>query len=89
MCQHHQTSPCSLLVCKSLCLLWNANSNITYIGWRPKTTKFPEGSGGQLEITRNLKDEEVPGILTEMFGIILKSPLIVKDEAIMPPDVIY
>lgn len=90
MCQYYQTSLCFLLVCKSLCLLCRANSKVTYIGRRLKTTKFPAGPGGKLEITtRELKDEEMPGILAEMFGIILKSPLVVKDEAIMPPEVIY
>lgn len=57
---------------------------------RPEAKKPPNSQRAQLEITtRGLKDEKVPGILAEMFGIILKSPLIGKDEAIMPPEVIY
>ncbi|XP_056869480.1 arylamine N-acetyltransferase, pineal gland isozyme NAT-10-like [Takifugu flavidus] len=90
MCQYHQTSPCSLFFCKSLCMLFKSNSKVSYIGRRLTTTKFPDGPVGEVEITtRELKDEEVPGILVETFGIVLKSPLIVKDEGITPPEVFY
>lgn len=88
MCQYHQTSPCSLFFCKSLCMLFKSNSKV-YIGRKLTTTKFPDGPVGEVEITtRELKDE-VPGILAETFGIVLKSPLIVKDEGIAPPEVFY
>lgn len=90
MCQYHQTSPCSLFFCKSLCMLFKANSKVTYVGRRLTTTRFPEVPGREGEIiTRELQDEEVPGILAETFGIFLKSPLMLKDEAIIPPEAIY
>lgn len=90
MCQYHQTSPCSLFFCKSLCMLFKSNSKVVYVGRRLTTTRFPEVPGGKVEITtRELQDEEVPGILAETFGIFLKSPLMIKDEAIIPPKVIY
>lgn len=90
MCEYHQTSPYSLFFCKSLCMLFKSHSKVTYVGRTLTTTKFPEGPGGAVETTtRALKDEEVPGILAEEFGIVLKSPLIIKDEPIMPPEVIY
>ncbi|CAF97997.1 unnamed protein product [Tetraodon nigroviridis] len=90
MCQYHQTSPCSLFFCKSLCMLFKSNSKVAYIGRRLTTTRFPEVPGGKVEITtRELRDEEVPGILAETFGIFLKSPLLIKDEEIMAPEVLY
>lgn len=90
MCQYHQTSPCSLFFCKSLCMMFKSNSKVTYVGRRLTTTKFPEVPGGEVEITtRDLADDEVPGILEETFGIVLKSPLIVKDDPILDPDVLY
>lgn len=85
MCQYHQTSPSSLFFCKSLCMMLKSDSTVTYVGRRLKTTRFPEVPGGGVEITtREFQDEEVPGILAETFGIFLKSPLIIKDEAITP-----
>lgn len=42
-----------------------------------------------VETTTELKDEEIPGVLAEKFGIVLHSPLIAKDEKITPPPVMY
>lgn len=90
MCEHHQTSPSSLFFCKSLCALFKQNSHVAYIGRKLTTTRFPEVPGGEVEKkTRELQDEEVPGVLAEMFGIVLKSPLIIKDEAVMPLKDLY
>lgn len=89
MCQYHQSSPCSLFHCKSLCMMFTQDGRVTYIGRRLTTIKFPtEGSGGGVETTtRELTDEELPGILAQTFGIVLKSPLIPKDETITPPPI--
>ncbi|XP_054479130.1 arylamine N-acetyltransferase, pineal gland isozyme NAT-10-like [Anoplopoma fimbria] len=91
MCWYHQSSPCSIFFCKSLCTVLKPGGRLTYIGRRLTSTTFPsEETGGVLETTtRELKDEEIPGILAEKFGIVLNSPLIPKDEAITPPPVMY
>ena len=89
-CHYHQTSPHSLFFCKSLCTLLKPGGRVTYVGHRLTTTTFPAGGqGGVMETTRELKDEELPGILAEMFGVVLTSPLIPKDEEIIPPPVMY
>uniref|UniRef100_A0A3Q4AK92 arylamine N-acetyltransferase n=1 Tax=Mola mola TaxID=94237 RepID=A0A3Q4AK92_MOLML len=89
-CQYHQTSPHSLFFCKSLCTLLKPDGRVTYTGHRLTTTTFPtEGQGGVMKTTRELKDEELPGILAEIFGVVLTSPLIPKDEEIIPPPVMY
>lgn len=91
MCQYHQSSPCSIFFCKSLCTILKPHGRVTYIGRRLITTTFPtEETGGVLETTtRELKDDEIPAVLAEKFGITLPSPLIPKDETITPPAVIY
>lgn len=90
MCQHHQTSPSSLFFCKSLCTLFKPKSHVAYVGRKLTTIRYPEVPGGEVEITtRELQDEEVPGVLAEMFGIVLKSPLIIKDEEVMPFEDLY
>ncbi|XP_029385151.1 arylamine N-acetyltransferase, pineal gland isozyme NAT-10-like [Echeneis naucrates] len=91
MCWYHQSSPCSIFFCKSLCTLPTPGGRLTYIGHRLITTTFPnEGTGSVLETTtRALKDEEIPVVLEEKFGIVLTSPLIPKDEEITPPPVMY
>ncbi|XP_071341500.1 arylamine N-acetyltransferase, pineal gland isozyme NAT-10-like [Trachinotus anak] len=91
MCKYHQSSPSSIFFCKSLCTVLKPGGRLSYIGHRLTTTTFPnEGTGRVLEITtRELKDEEIPGILAEKFGIVLTSPLIPKDEVITPPPVTY
>ncbi|XP_040921350.1 arylamine N-acetyltransferase, pineal gland isozyme NAT-10-like [Toxotes jaculatrix] len=91
MCQYHQSSPWSIFFCKSFCTVLKPGGRITYIGHRLITTTFPcEGTGRELKTTtRELKDEEIPVILAEKFGIVLNSQLIPKDEAITPPPVVY
>lgn len=91
MCQYHQSSPSSIFFCKSLCTVLKPDGRLTYIGRRLIITTFPtEKTKGLLETTtRELKDEEIPSILAEKFGIVLESPLIPKDEVITPPLLTY
>lgn len=91
MCNYHQTSPSSIFFCKSFCTILLPGGRLTYIGRKLNTITFPtEATGGVVETTtRELKDEEIPGILAEKFGIVLKSPLIPKDEDVTPPPVMY
>ncbi|XP_031137935.1 arylamine N-acetyltransferase, pineal gland isozyme NAT-10-like [Sander lucioperca] len=91
MCRYHQSSPCSIFFCKSLCTVLKKGGRLTYMGRRLTSTTFPtKGTGEVLQTTnRELKDEEIPGILAEEFGIVLNSPLIPKDETITPPPVMY
>lgn len=89
MCQYHQSSPSSLFFCKSLCTVLKPGGRLTYIGYRLTSTTFPTERSGLETTTRELQDEEIPGILAEQFGIILHSPLKPKDEAITPPPVMY
>lgn len=90
MCQYHQSSPSSLFFCKSLCtILKPGGTRVTYLGHRLTSTTI-SAKGTVLETTtRELKDEEIPGILAEEFGVVLNSPLIPKDETITPPPVMY
>ncbi|KAK1885547.1 Arylamine N-acetyltransferase pineal gland isozyme NAT-10 [Dissostichus eleginoides] len=89
MCQFHQSSPCSFFFCKSLCTILTPEGRLTYIGRRLTTTTFPK-EGSVLETsTRDLQDDEIPGVLKEKFGIVLKSPLIPKDEPMTLLPVIY
>ncbi|KAK2859398.1 hypothetical protein Q5P01_004018 [Channa striata] len=89
MCRYHQSSPSSIFFCKSLCTVLKAGGRLTLIGHKLTTTTFPTlETKGVLETrTRELKNEEIPGVLAEEFGIMLKNPLIPKDEAITPPPV--
>uniref|UniRef100_A0A3P9JLX3 arylamine N-acetyltransferase n=1 Tax=Oryzias latipes TaxID=8090 RepID=A0A3P9JLX3_ORYLA len=91
MCQYHQSSPSSIFFCKSFCTLLRPSGRLTYIGHRLITVTFPsEATGGKLESTTiELKDEEIPAVLAEKFGIVLSSPLIPKDDPITPPAVRY
>lgn len=91
MCQYHQRSPCSVFFRKSLCTVLKPYGRLTYIGRKLVTITFPsvETQGMCVTTTRELTDDEIGGILEEEFGIVLKSPLIVKDEAITPPPAMY
>lgn len=91
MCQYHQSSPCSIFFCKSLCTILKPGGRLTYIGHKLITTTFPsEGTGSVTETTtRELKEDEIPVVLAEEFEIVLNSPLIPKDETITPPPVMY
>lgn len=90
MCQYHQSSPCSIFFCKSLCSILKPGGRISYVGRRLITTTFPtEETRGVLKTTRELKEEEIPGVLAENFGIELNSTLIPKDDPITPPPILY
>ncbi|XP_068438010.1 arylamine N-acetyltransferase, pineal gland isozyme NAT-10-like [Clinocottus analis] len=91
MCWYHQSSPCSIFFCKSLCTVLKPGGRLTYIGHQLISTVFlPEATGGGLKTTtRELKDEEIPGILAEEFGVVLNSPLIPKDEIVKPLPLMY
>ncbi|KAM6970974.1 arylamine N-acetyltransferase 2-like [Tautogolabrus adspersus] len=89
MCQYHQSSPCSLFYCKSLCTILKPGGRLTYIGHRLISTTFPTEVKGFETTTMQLKDEEIPDVLAVEFGVVLKYPLIPKDEDITPPSVIY
>ncbi|KAK2886409.1 arylamine N-acetyltransferase, pineal gland isozyme NAT-10-like [Channa argus] len=91
MCQYHQSSPSSIFFCKSLCTVLKPGGRLTFIGHKLITTTFPtlETEGVLETTTRELKNEEIPGILADKFGIVLKNPLIPKDEVITPPPVMY
>ncbi|XP_037613059.1 arylamine N-acetyltransferase, pineal gland isozyme NAT-3-like [Sebastes umbrosus] len=90
MCQYHQSSPCSLFFCKSLCTILRPGGTwVAYLG-RKLTSTTISTKGTALETTiRELKDEEIPGVLAEEFGVVLNSPLIPKDETITPPTAMY
>ncbi|XP_034036147.1 arylamine N-acetyltransferase, pineal gland isozyme NAT-3-like [Thalassophryne amazonica] len=90
MSQYHQSSPCSIIFCKSLSIIQTPSGRLSYIGRNLTTIKFPtEDNESVVKTTRELKDEEIPAVLEEKFGIVLKSPLTPKDEEITPPPVIY
>lgn len=89
MCSYHQSSPCSIFFCKSLCTVLKPGGRLTYIGRRLITTTFPSEETGLVETSRDLKDEEIPEVLKEHFGIELLSPLQPKDEALTLPPVVY
>ncbi|KAK5850226.1 hypothetical protein PBY51_014492 [Eleginops maclovinus] len=89
MCQYHQSSPCSLFFCKSLCTMLTPGGRLTYIGRRLTTTTFPTEGTALETSTRELQDDEIPGVLKEKFGIVLKSPLVPKDEPMTPLRVVY
>ncbi|XP_056289518.1 arylamine N-acetyltransferase, liver isozyme-like [Pseudoliparis swirei] len=91
MCRYHQSSPCSVFFCKSLCTVLKPDGRLTYIGSRLSSTTYPsEATGAVLKTTtRELKDEEIAGVLAEGFGVVLNSPLIPKDEMVVPVPDIY
>ncbi|XP_076014227.1 arylamine N-acetyltransferase 2-like [Genypterus blacodes] len=90
MCQYHQSSPSSLFFCKSLCTIMKPGGRISYVGHRLTTTTFPtEETRGVFKTSRELQDQEIPGVLAENFGIILNSTLIPKDDEITPPPILY
>ncbi|XP_075037547.1 arylamine N-acetyltransferase, pineal gland isozyme NAT-3-like [Mixophyes fleayi] len=83
MCEYHQTSPCSLLVCKSLCSLLVPGGRLTYLGHRLISTEYTKG-GGSVKTTQELTEDEIPGQLREKFGIVLNRKLVPKDEMLAP-----
>ncbi|KAM6977478.1 arylamine N-acetyltransferase 2-like [Aplochiton taeniatus] len=90
MCQYHQSSPSSLFFCKSLCTILKPSGRVTYVGRKLTITTHPsKDGGGLLKTTRELKDEDLPDIFKDEFGIVLTSLLIPKDEDIIPPAIMY
>ncbi|XP_060920631.1 arylamine N-acetyltransferase, pineal gland isozyme NAT-10-like [Labrus mixtus] len=89
LCQYHQSSPCSIFYCKSVCTILKPGGRLTYIGRRLITTTYPTEAKGFETTTMQLKDEEIPHVLAVEFGVVLKSPLIPKDEDITPPPAMY
>lgn len=85
MCRYHQNSPCSIFFCKSLCSVLTPRGRLTYIGRRLSSTTFPSEAGGLETTTRELRDQEIPAVLAEKFGIELQTELVPKDEKITPP----
>lgn len=91
MCEYHQSSPYSLFFCKTVCTVLKPDGRVTYLGRELTEVKFPkEGTGNEVKsTTREIKDDEVVEMLAENFGIVLKSPLVQKDEPVAPPPVEY
>ncbi|XP_034529934.1 arylamine N-acetyltransferase 2-like [Notolabrus celidotus] len=89
MCEYHQSSPCSVIFCKSFCTVLKPGGRLTFVGHRLTSATYPS-EGKELETrTRELSDEEIPGVLVKQFGIVLTSPLIPKDETVTPPPDLY
>lgn len=89
MYDYHQSSPSSIVFCKSLCTMATPTGRLTYIGHRLITTRFSTPQAALHTSTRELRDEEIPGVLERQFGVVLTSPLIPKDQKIAPPSVMY
>lgn len=90
MCEYHQTSSSSVFFCKSLCSLLLPNGRITLMGRNLINTHWSGEGGPPVKTTKtDLTDQEIIQILREMFGIVLMSPLIIKDDDIVPPSVNY
>ncbi|XP_069840545.1 arylamine N-acetyltransferase, pineal gland isozyme NAT-10-like [Dendropsophus ebraccatus] len=85
MCEYHQTSPSSFFVKKSFCTQLLPGARLTYVGHRLISTEYTKG-GGCVRTTQELTNEEIPEILRDKFGIVLKGKLIPKDEAIVLPN---
>ncbi|XP_043940852.1 arylamine N-acetyltransferase, pineal gland isozyme NAT-3-like [Protopterus annectens] len=85
MCNYHQTSQSSIMVCKSFCTLHLPNGMITYIGRKLIVTQC----AGEFctKIQSELEESEIPKILQERFGITLTNLFIPKDMNIVPPPV--
>ncbi|XP_026793724.3 arylamine N-acetyltransferase, pineal gland isozyme NAT-3-like [Pangasianodon hypophthalmus] len=90
MCEYHQSSSSSIFFCKSLCSLLLPNGRITLMGRKLILTHLTSEDGPPVKTTRtDLTDDEIIEILREKFGIVLTSPLIIKDVDIVPPPVNY
>ncbi|CAN9506185.1 unnamed protein product [Ophioblennius macclurei] len=87
---YHQSSPHSIFFSKSFCTMLKPGGRATYIGRKLIIKTYPEDAAGEVVTeTRELQEEEIPHILEEIFGIVLLSPLIPKDEDVTPPPVEY
>ncbi|KAG8429082.1 hypothetical protein GDO86_018124 [Hymenochirus boettgeri] len=88
MCDYHQSSPSSIIFCKSFCSLPIPRGRVTYIGHRLISTELTAG-GGTVKTTRDLTEEEIPEVLRDKFGIVLSRKLVPKDEDPTPPNYDY
>lgn len=90
MCEYHQSSISSIFFCKSLCSLLLPIGRITLMGRKLIITHLASEAGPPVKTTKtDLTDEEIIKTLREKFGIVLTSPLIIKDIDIVPPPVNY
>ena len=89
MCDYHQSSPSSIFFCKSVCTLLKPDGRLTLVGSTLTTTTFRTDESALKTSGRTLTDEEIPVVLVKMFGVVLPSPLITKDEDVLPPSVEY
>ncbi|CAL8400333.1 unnamed protein product [Arctogadus glacialis] len=89
MCDYHQSSPSSIFFCKSVCTLLQPDGRLTLVGRTLTTTTSRTDESALKTSGRTLTDEEIPVVLEKMFGVVLPSPLITKDEDVLPPSVEY
>ncbi|XP_059499271.1 arylamine N-acetyltransferase 2-like isoform X2 [Stegostoma tigrinum] len=83
MCCYHQTSPSSIFACKSFCSLQLPGGLVSYVGQRLIETQFT--AQGDCKTTTVLAEEDIPRVLRDRFGIVLRNRLTPKDEDILPP----
>lgn len=90
MCNFHQTSRYSKLFNKSICTMLipgtvSPGGRITYVGHKLSISRFPSQETGRVlrEQSWELRDEEIPALLEEKFGLKLKNPVIPKDDPVM------
>ncbi|XP_042202081.1 arylamine N-acetyltransferase, pineal gland isozyme NAT-3-like [Callorhinchus milii] len=90
MCQYNQTSPSSMPASKSLCTLHTPQGRVTYMGQRLTSTTVKPARNHRVrrksKAVRELSDEEIPIVLRDVFGVVLKNPLVPKDRAIVPEE---
>ncbi|XP_061412128.1 arylamine N-acetyltransferase, pineal gland isozyme NAT-3-like [Lethenteron reissneri] len=90
MCQYNQTSPSSMPASKSLCTLHTPQGRVTYMGRRLTSTTVKPARNHRVrrksKAVRELSDEEIPIVLRDVFGVVLKNPLVPKDRAIVPEE---
>ncbi|XP_068110399.1 arylamine N-acetyltransferase, pineal gland isozyme NAT-3-like isoform X2 [Hyperolius riggenbachi] len=84
MCEYHQVSPYSIFTYKSMCTLQLPKGRITYVGHRLIKKEYIRGIQCS-KTTEELTEEEIPDLLRDKFGIVLKGKLIPKDEEFAPP----
>ncbi|KAJ3611525.1 hypothetical protein NHX12_021540 [Muraenolepis orangiensis] len=89
MCDYHQSSPSSLFFCKSVCTMGTPNGRLTYMGHTLTTTTFPTATSALTTTARTLEEEDIPLVLETHFGVVLTSPLVPKNQDILPPSVVY
>ncbi|MEE6497179.1 hypothetical protein FKM82_002647 [Ascaphus truei] len=85
MCDYNQTSPSSIFYCKSFCSLQLPRGRLTYMGWKLITTVYTTG-GGSVRTKEDLREDEIPDLLRDKFGIVLNGTLVPKDDDMaLPP----